>query len=52
MRYESSVSCIFSVGYHTKQPDLLGVLITLAVPTEIQWELLSIGCVYIYRNRI
>lgn len=47
MRYESSVSCIFSVGYHTKQPDLFGVLMTLAVPAEIKWELLSIVCIYI-----
>ena len=43
MRDESSVSCIFSVGYHTKQPDLFGVLTALAAPAEEKRELLSIG---------
>lgn len=42
MRYESSVSHLFSPGYHTKQPDLFGVLMTLAAPAGEKWELMSI----------
>lgn len=45
MRYESSVSRLFSVEHDTKQPDLFGVFMTLAAPAEEKRELLSIGCI-------